>query len=215
MKKKIPFEELSLQEQKIRIVEDAIAQIHENIIVPKKGTYVAFDKVIKPDDSLKELVNKGYKCEACAKGTLLISCISIVNDVYGRDTYERDGFIKEKLDKWFSKEELDLIETAFEGYVVDDSEGILLQYNEYGNVILDKSSSEKKLVHTELGQSALDYFEVINAEVQEAHKTSNFKDYIATQLLTTEVRLLTILNNILKYGEFSPQKELDEKLQTV
>lgn len=118
------FEELSKADQKVRIVKDAIRQIKLGKIKPTQGIYLKVKnngsgkKIVSDNDNLQTLIKKpSFKCEACAKGALFAACVLGVNEVYGKDEYSSDLFQSRKLRPWFSKKEIDLIETTFEGWL--------------------------------------------------------------------------------------------------
>lgn len=121
-----PFEELTIPQQKNRIVKDAISQITMKNINPTEGHYLKFSTFPEPNESLQDIFSSGEnKCIACAKGAIFASCVLNVNKVYSEDPYGEEYFIKEKLIKWFTPLELDMIETAFERFVVSDDENKL------------------------------------------------------------------------------------------
>jgi hypothetical protein len=126
------FEELSIPLQKKRIVRDAIAQIQAGVIVPTEGEYFYLPDTHGEKD-LQTILKRGetYTCEACAKGSLFASCVISTNEVSTRDSLGSESFQSNKLKKWFSYLELDMIETAFEKEIITDNEGALR--NEYGN----------------------------------------------------------------------------------
>lgn len=121
-----PFEELTIPQQKKRIVKDAISQIIINNIEPTEGTYLRFNSFPNLKESLQHTISSGEnKCTACAKGAIFASCVLNVNKVYGKDPYGEEYFMKKKLIKWFTPLELDMIETAFEMGVISDDENKL------------------------------------------------------------------------------------------
>lgn len=168
------FKDLSLKGQKMRIVRDAIAQIKIGKIIPDQGTYFVLNDIPDYKDLKKELTKTDNTCDACAKGALFAACVINVNKVKVDDGTNSNYFQVRKLKKWFSEGELDLIETAFEGAVIYDSNNELYTGEEdcWGNP-----------AYTELGQRAIEFGE-------------NYDN--------TEDRLLAILENILKHGTFKP-----------
>lgn len=176
MRKK--FNELTRREQKMKIVKDAIFQINKGLITPSEGKYFEFKKIstyeqLGEENSLQVLLKRGNKCVACAKGSLFASCVINVNKVGRSYDVDEEEFQKEKLKKWFSALELDMIETAFEGRVVTDSKGRL---EEGGNAWTFADV-------TQLGQKCISFGE---------------------QYKSVKNRLLVILENIKKFGKFTP-----------
>lgn len=107
------FKDLTLKGQKIRIVKDAISQIKIGKILPSMGDYFSVLEEWKTNDLQKELLGDN-KCEACAKGSLFAACVINVDKVKISDPLNSNSFQVRKLKKWFPKNELDLIEAAFE-----------------------------------------------------------------------------------------------------
>lgn len=168
------FEQLTIQGQKMRIVQDAIAQLLTKVIIASaNGYYFTLDydfneKAASKD--LKTVLNtaKTPVCKVCAKGALFTGCVANVNEIRTMSVKNRrEPFQTKKLAPWFSIEELDTIEAAYEQDVIRDKKHILRDKNHDLTVIgkkavnFSKSNSEKR-------------------------------------------RLLAILNNILKNGSFKP-----------
>lgn len=125
-----PFEELTIPQQKKRIVRDAIAQINSKNIEPTEGEYLAFEIYPKRKQSLQDIIASGNnQCTACAKGAIFASCVLNVNKVYGKDSFNQEYFMKNKLTTWFTPLELDMIEAAFEVCVVTNDNGLLEDKN--------------------------------------------------------------------------------------
>lgn len=175
------FEDLSLKGQKMRIVKDAISQIEGKKFLPKEGTYLQFlqedDLSYYPSEyeSIQKTIQK-RNCECCAKGAIFASCILNINKVKGKDAFNDESFMKSKLKKWFTALELDMIEAAFETEVISNTDSKLEEFGEddYGSITT---------VLTELGKKCVKFGE---------------------KYKSPKGRLLGILNNILKNGEFKP-----------
>ncbi len=122
------FDKLPIEEQKMQIVRDAIAQIQAGKITVRSGIYLRVNdngegKKLKRSENLKDSMKKRtFKCEGCAKGAIFAACVLEVNDVYGKDKYQDESFQSSKLRPWFSKKEIDLIEYTFEGWSNERSE---------------------------------------------------------------------------------------------
>ncbi len=122
------FKDLTLRGQKMRIVKDAIEQIKTCVVIPRTGVYldnleIKYDNFWESEvtGSLQKLLQRDdFTCEACAKGSLFAACVLNVNRVDVDADISNESFQKSKLKKWFSVEELDTIETAFECRVVMD-----------------------------------------------------------------------------------------------
>jgi hypothetical protein len=142
------FNKLSKQEQKIKIVKDAIAQIKIGTFIAKRGEYLSIDNVDVRDNeiSLQSVIGTVENtCECCAKGAIFASCVMNVNKVTNKDYFFDEAFQKDKLKKWFSAKELDTIETAFELEVIYDSSDYLSnEYGDYNNRALEAITFGKK-----------------------------------------------------------------------
>lgn len=143
-KKAIPFEFLSIKQQKKRIVKDAIKQIEIENFKPKCKVYISFKNYIFSNEDLKSVIkSKKNPCKCCAKGAIFASCVMSINKVKAGDDFHSESFIKRKLIKWFGELELDMIETAFEKRVIADTTCSLLiskdgLYNGYDNTDIAK-----------------------------------------------------------------------------
>lgn len=136
-----PFSRLSKIDKKIAIAKDVIQQIKIGNFDATEGCYVDINtqkaenifSEIAGNSLQKELDTKNsIYCKVCAKGSLLLGYFHKVNNISVEDV---DDFteieICEKLSNIFTNGELDLMETAFEGYIVNDREEIL--YNTIPN----------------------------------------------------------------------------------
>lgn len=169
------FEELTIQEQKMRIVEDAIIQIKNKNFHPANGygyLRINFEHQEK-NISLKDILGTvDGRCTCCAKGAIFAACVINVNEVKSWDLYNDEQFQKKKLKTWFGPLELDTIETAFEGDVIEDS-----------------TSS--------LSMTCPESYRHYNSEI--ANRAIEF----GLKYNEPEERLLAILDNILENGSFT------------
>lgn len=180
------FNKLTKQEQKIKIVKDAIKQIKIGLFKPKKGTYIRFpDYFLWDGDNLQELMQRGKKCQVCAKGALFASCVLNVNKVYGRDNFANEEFEKKKLRKWFSAAELDTIECAFEKHVLQDSARVL---------------NTKYECNIDIWDGGITRYDSIGTLSPLAEKAIAF----GKRYSKTPDRMLAILRNIARHGSFKP-----------
>jgi hypothetical protein len=126
-------EERAKQRLAIRVAKDIIAQLDLKSIKPKTGTYVrslwnedAYE-VGKLTDSKKQAKLLQKKCDACALGSMFLSLVKLDNDfdfdidIITEDNGEGCGVfelqedaMRNRLHDVFSRDQLDLIETAFE-----------------------------------------------------------------------------------------------------
>jgi hypothetical protein len=178
------FEDSSLKAQKNRIIKDAIKQIEMGMVIPA-SKYMSFSglNVYMVEKSLQKTLEK-HKCEACAKGSLFASCVINVNKVSTFDPFNSEHFQSEKLGKWFTQLELDMIETAFELDVITDS----LRY-------LSTPGGNKSILAKECTSFGRNSCKGIKKDRQ-------------------KVRLIAILNNVLEHGQFNPSEKALKIMKT-
>ncbi len=123
------FEKATPSGKIVIVAQDCLSRIHLGQIEPEAGTFCDIDYDFKTktenfsfDSSIKEVLNTLPEntaiCSACAKGSLLMSYLGRVNEFSFNDlSNSNDGgdTSHEKLLNLFSKEQLALIETFFEG----------------------------------------------------------------------------------------------------
>ncbi len=130
---------MTLAQKRVRIARDVIAQIRAgrfdvqsdkgycnmDLVDPvdvrgeeqwykEDGTWLIADENEKVVDRLKDL-NK-ENCHVCALGGAMISAIKFDDGTTVAELQDVDSEdVREKLDKYFSRDQMDLIECAFEG----------------------------------------------------------------------------------------------------
>jgi hypothetical protein len=126
------FAKLSGSRKRITVARDVLEQLRLRRFVATTGTYLqpttveaqrqfnSFD-----DDSDKRPVHEvleDVKCQVCGIGSLFVAAVDRANACTIKDmnhSYENSGFMREYLGGFFSDEQLVLIETAFEKFLVD------------------------------------------------------------------------------------------------
>lgn len=118
------FEEASAEQKRVMIAKDVLLRIQEKVFRVSWGQVVSYIRTgtgeTQSNIQLKSILNdNNKKCSVCAKGALFCSIIGRVNhctvEQVNDDTDNNaDGFIHSELRQYFSLEQLDLIETAFE-----------------------------------------------------------------------------------------------------
>lgn len=113
------FAKLSKAEKRVAIAKDVLAQIAAKKYVPTQGTYVdLLDKDVSEEDIGKEVceVVAGARCDVCAIGSLFMSAVKLGDNLkvdFGE--YGDVNFFKsEILTRFFSKDQLGMMEAAFE-----------------------------------------------------------------------------------------------------
>jgi hypothetical protein len=180
------FEELTIPMQKKRIVRDAIQQINIGLFIPKNGHYFSFVEgnwiVEDMTKDIQSALVEGHRCTCCAKGGLFAACVLNVDKVNFKHSFTSESFQKNKLKKWFTPLELDMIETAFEKRVITDSTGNLQDIKTlYSNPYTFLNSTRR--YKTALANKCIAF--------GKQHKKASD-------------RLLAILNNILVNKVFTP-----------
>jgi len=110
------FESLSIKNQRLLIIQDALDSITMDITVPRTGCYLKSD-ALNEYKSIKE--NPELECYVCELGALLVSTCRFVNILYYKQVEDVliNGRKFDKFNKIFSNEQLLLIECCFEGFV--------------------------------------------------------------------------------------------------
>jgi hypothetical protein len=116
------FNELSLEEKRVVIAKDVIAQLNNKVISTDYFGYLNlrnFGELFKEGKSNEQVNNilSDIKCDVCALGGMFISLIKYDNHctVYELIEVEQEE-ISERLKEYFSEGQLCLIETAYEQY---------------------------------------------------------------------------------------------------
>lgn len=129
-KRNAEFRAMPDDRKRVVIAQDVLAQIEMKRLVPTYGTYLTvpsecerkfgeyeFDE-LQLNDALS-----GTSCQVCGIGSIFVAAIDRANGctVGEMTSASDDEFMREYLSNWFSAEQLDLIETAFEGRVVSEN----------------------------------------------------------------------------------------------
>lgn len=190
------FKDMTSAEKRTNIAKDVIKQVLLGKLIATRGTYFEMRGLNRNfgDDHFtfkkknideKEQINKlmpSTKCEVCAMGALFAV------DVLKRNHFAvvqlgnsiGDGEISKRLNRIFGKNQLDLIETAFERHVVATR----------NHTLWDKYHSS----------SCYDYADA-SSDIREgrtviAQKAVSFGDKYSTN----EGRMIAIMKNIIKNG---------------
>jgi hypothetical protein len=128
------FSKMTKAEKRVAIAKDVLIQIKKGISIPTKDNYFGglSGKICNLTYKKEELQNilPESKCEVCAKGALFIADIlRRDNFQIDRNTYLYGSDIHRRLTDIFTRNQMDLIETAFEKNVVeDDNEYLYIHY---------------------------------------------------------------------------------------
>ena len=117
------FDAANINKQRMMIIEDAIIRIKSKNLKADTGDILDVNGFgFKFESSLKNIINSADNgCRVCAKGALFCSLIGRVNQITVGEFADNvnpnsiDSIEMIELQKYFSLEQIDLIETAFEG----------------------------------------------------------------------------------------------------
>ena len=116
------FEKMSIKEKRLCVIQDALDSVIVEIITPDTGNYISSNVFTTTNFAvgyfhLDIKSNPNIKCSACELGTLLISTCRFSNQLeYGEAS--KILFASERFkpfNKLFSKEQVFLMESCFEG----------------------------------------------------------------------------------------------------
>lgn len=119
---------LPKEEARVLIAKDVLKQLDAKKLVATEGTYLEFENVKFSDSDFLHEVLAETKCEVCALGSLYYSRVQLANETKCGVTYtwhyddktrygvSRSGTIEEDLLQYFDGEDLNAIETYFEGW---------------------------------------------------------------------------------------------------
>lgn len=110
------FRQASPSEKRVLIAQDVIAQLLKKTYRAKFGDYIKLDDTARYDDDVQKNFDS-VSCNTCALGALFMSHVKFCNNIKFGDirniTYVTPQL--RTLEQYFPKEQLSLIETAFEG----------------------------------------------------------------------------------------------------
>ena len=130
------FKSLSAAKKRIAIAEDVIASLNTKQLTAATGDYIQLDNLSK-DDDFQTALALGQKCTVCALGGLFTCAVKVKNAIETHDVDDsnyRDQEIKDYLDGIFTRDQLCLIESAFERKNHMD-DGNNETEDEHGNVV--------------------------------------------------------------------------------
>lgn len=120
------FKKANKARRRVLIVKDALIRFNLNNLKLIHGNYVNLhdNSSIRPNnsDSFKDFINTDKAiCNVCAKGALFCSIVGRVNNILAKDAFNMAWSNNcgdkphELLKKYFTVEQIDMIETAYEG----------------------------------------------------------------------------------------------------
>ena len=134
------FEKASPDQKRVMIAKDVLLRIELRNINMKRGNFLSKRSLPLEKGSFKDMLNyyKRPVCDVCAKGALFCSIIGRVNNLTIDELLSMDIMVSsfsdpahQELKKYFSEEQIDLIEIALEG----SSFLNIADYDDYGKAI--------------------------------------------------------------------------------
>lgn len=117
------FQGLSPSEKRVAIAKDVLAQLKANKYLASRRTYVGpiylkSDEVVDNFDfDYQKSCTELESCNVCALGGLMLSLTSFNDKFTIGELEEGDGTLWRELSKFFSAEQIFLIEYCFEGWM--------------------------------------------------------------------------------------------------
>lgn len=115
-----------MAQQRIAIAQDVLKWLAQGTIVASTGIYIESecdaDKFIGYDNAQKHIKQLVENCQVCAKGALFAGMVHRYNGVTIEQFFDYDGG-KSKLDEFFERNQLSMIEAAFEGWAYINRDG--------------------------------------------------------------------------------------------
>jgi hypothetical protein len=110
-----PFEKLTPAGKRMRIARDVLAQLDAKKLIAERRTYVKPFENYEGWDSDLALSEYAKPCRVCALGSLLVCKVEYKNG-FKLESLRTRRKITESLSDFFEQDQLNVIETAFEGY---------------------------------------------------------------------------------------------------
>lgn len=122
------FRKMPLERQRITIAKDVLELLETEKVIAQSGTYMELDSDIEEkywDDwstapeapvQLHELIERSETCEVCGIGACFVAAVRRNDQVEASDMSgaSDDDFMRSYLESWFTKDQIELIEAAFE-----------------------------------------------------------------------------------------------------
>jgi hypothetical protein len=127
----IDFDSLNPEAKRVRIAQDVIAQLDAKKLVAKNLVFLKVNvspAEAKSDEELRDILRRKEKCTVCALGAVFVAAVDAHDQLKAREVVFHDTFdafdpnsavlcedtIFPYLERFFTKEQLGLIEIAFE-----------------------------------------------------------------------------------------------------
>jgi hypothetical protein len=118
------FAALSGPMKRVTIARDVLLQLEAKRLVPSFGNYLRIDEDdfidALDDDGVREVLAEN-QCHACGIGSLFVAAVDRVNECTVGDMegeLNNSTFMVKYLSEWFERDQLIMIESAFEGHFI-------------------------------------------------------------------------------------------------
>jgi len=124
------FEKMSPSEKRVQIARDVLAQLNAKRLIATPGVWLAgkheddlFSREdVKKDPELQKILKSQKECTGCALGGMFMCAVERANELKLSDLDDdtrnmrqlQDASVFEYMEQFFSREQLDEIESAFE-----------------------------------------------------------------------------------------------------
>lgn len=114
--KKINFDKLTPEQKRVLIMKDVLLQIEAGKYLPSQGLYFIPLDGPSPTNVDQTKVKELGTCFTCALGASILSALRLFNGITLYSQKPGDNYYDtlSGIQKWFSREQADLIETYFE-----------------------------------------------------------------------------------------------------
>ena len=111
------FKKSNKARRRVLLAKDGLLRLKEQNIMANNSYIVDLSRYnYNSEASFKDTVNNGHNCLVCAKGALLVSAVGRFNGYTNVElNFNSTKNAHKELEKYFTLEQLDMIEIAFEG----------------------------------------------------------------------------------------------------
>lgn len=142
---------MTAQEKRISLAKDVIAQLEAKCITAMNSQYCNIQFAEELDETLQvnQVLDKVTSCDVCLKGALFITDVINRNHCtigeVGNEKVSWNRVISKRFADVFTQDQLDLMEVAFEGDIVQEGDylGTWIEPTDIGQAALDFYDSNK------------------------------------------------------------------------
>lgn len=127
------FDRMSPRQKRVQIAKDVLFGLKSKRLTAFPGTYFLTDAQMEPEKEFSEAI-EGQRCDVCALGGLFVCAVDRMDDLKVYETNDGDPNQRKMHDYLapiFDREQLMLIENAFERREINDSDDFGMAYDIY------------------------------------------------------------------------------------